>query len=129
MKKSLTENRENITLEEFINEFVYNPYGEEIQVSYASGEVIVLRCGTWTVIMDHIAGDFKVIGELVHYYDIDRIKDLRDNYGEIYSLYNEQHNEHKYRYTKKKRDSYEEFTACGQDDQGVHQGDDRRGEV
>lgn len=86
MKKSLTEGR-LVKLEEYIK-LIYDPYDEELVVVSADDNEIVLSLpGEWTVILNSGEGTFKVRGSIDKYYDIDRIKDIRDRFGELFSVY------------------------------------------
>lgn len=86
MKKSLTEGR-LVKLEEYIK-LIYDPYGEELVIISADDNEIVLSLpGEWKVILNSGEGTFKVIGDINKYYDIDRIKDIRDKFGELFSVY------------------------------------------
>lgn len=86
MKKSLTEGR-LVSLEEYIK-LIYDPYGEELVIISADDNEIVLSLpGEWKVILNSGEGTFKVIGDINKYYDIDRIKDIRDRFGELFSVY------------------------------------------
>lgn len=86
MKKSLTEGR-LVSLEEYIK-MIYDPYDEELVIISADDNEIVLSLpGEWTVILNSGEGTFKVKGEINKYYDIDRIKDIRDRFGELFSVY------------------------------------------
>lgn len=86
MKKSLTEGR-LVSLEEYIK-MIYDPYDEELVIISADDNEIVLSLpGEWTVILNSGEGTFKVRGSIDKYYDIDRIKDIRDRFGELFSVY------------------------------------------
>lgn len=86
MKKSLTEGR-LVSFAEYIK-MIYDPYDEELVIISADDNEIVLSLpGEWTVILNSGEGTFKVRGSIDKYYDIDRIKDIRDRFGELFSVY------------------------------------------
>lgn len=76
------------TLQGYIEEKIYNPYDYQIVIQVTEDEKILIMSDSWVVLLDHNKGSFMFSGECLSYYDIDMIKDIRDSYGEIYSVYN-----------------------------------------
>ena len=73
------------SLVDYVNHHLYNPYDEPFEVSVVDGEII-LDQGEWKVVLNSTRGSITITGIIDKYYDIDRIKDIRDNFGEIYSV-------------------------------------------
>lgn len=91
MKKSLVKGL-LVSLEEYIKYEVYDPYGEELVVVSADDNEIVLSLpGEWSVILNSGEGTFRVIGDINKYYYIDRIQDIRDKFGSLFSVYHINH--------------------------------------
>ena len=74
-------------LVDYVNNYLYNPYEEPFEVRVEDGKII-LDQGEWSVILNSKEGSFIIKGTVDKYYDIDRIKDIRDNFGEIYTVLN-----------------------------------------
>ena len=92
MKKSITENK-NMTFTDLIKLYVYRPYNDVLKIMVDKSERIHIKGDTWIVILDHNTGDFSFKGELHKYYDIDMIENIRDCFGDIYSVFNLKYDE------------------------------------
>ena len=89
MKKSSTVNR-RITLGEIIGVVVYRPYRDKVRYKVDADERIWFKGDSWLAVLDHNKGSFYFKGEFNNYYSIDMITSIRDGYGEIYSVYNQE---------------------------------------
>lgn len=83
---------DKITLEEAMRLFVYRPYDYDIEFMVDDNERIHIRCDHWSVTLNHLTGEFHFSGKLNQYYEIDTIESIRDCFGDIYSIFNVQHN-------------------------------------
>lgn len=97
------------TLEEFVNQKIYNPYKEHIDVIEEDELIILSVPGKWKIIINSPEG--TIIIDALHierYYDWDTITDIRWRYGEICSIRNIQcYREHKPTYRIKKTNNKE----------------------
>lgn len=92
MKKSITENK-NMTFDELIRLYIWPVYDDVLEYMVGSDERIHIKGDTWLVILDHSDGSFYFSGELHKYYSIDTIQNIRDCFGDIYSIFNLKYDE------------------------------------
>lgn len=78
----------NLTIQDVMRLFVYNPYSERMCVMVDDNQRIHIKTNQWIAILDHNTGDFFFSGELHKYYEIDTISSIRDSFGEMYSVFN-----------------------------------------
>lgn len=80
--------KENIpTLQEFVNKFIYDPYHIKLDVTTGK-DTITLTSPDWFVILNTEEGSFFFQGIIRRMYDIDRVSDIRDKFGNLFTIKN-----------------------------------------
>lgn len=75
------------SLQEYVDREIYDPYKEKLIVEQ-SKYTITLKSPDWTVILNTEEGSITVTGMIKKYYDIDRIYNIRNMFGNLFSIKN-----------------------------------------